>query len=95
MSPAVINPPSPGGIASLTDALAQYNANLLWEGSISKARLLLESIRWLMGNRAMVNESDSVQMEWVSLSEMEKSVASFVTTQSGSRSTFTRGRALC
>lgn len=32
------------------DALAQLNANLSWEGSPSKAGLVLEALRWLCFN---------------------------------------------
>jgi len=81
--------------STLQDALDQLNANLLWEGSPSKAALALEAVRWLIFNRARGMADGSTRLDYEELKEMEKKLASYVaSTDTGRRAAFTRGRML-
>ena len=51
--------------STLSDALAQYNDNLSWDGDAAKAAAALEAIRWLLINRAssIATEGESANYE--------------------------------
>ena len=53
--------------STLTDALAQYNDSLSWEGNATKAPLALEAVRWLLANRAQVAADGGTMLHFVSL----------------------------
>jgi len=81
--------------STLDDALAQLNANLLWDTSPSKAQLALEAVRWLIFNRATVIAEGASRLDFERLEAMEKKLAAFVASSSATRrATFTRGRML-
>ena len=84
--------------STLSDALAQYNDNLSWEGSASKAVLALEAVRWLLANRAQGFSIEGRSLNYASLEKEKDQLETFVannsTTSTAARSTFTRGRAL-
>lgn len=80
--------------STLSDALAQYNDNLSWEGDVAKATLYLEAIRWLLVNRPQTSSIQGRSLSYSAL-ELEKiKVADFVNTFGANvnRSSFIRGK---
>ncbi len=79
----------------ISDALAQYNDNLAWDGSVAKAKLALEAIRFLIANRALIKRDDSVYLSFADLAREKEILEAFVAGgDDAERSTFTRGVAL-
>jgi hypothetical protein len=78
--------------------LAQYNDNLSWEGSPSKAALALEAIRWLLVNRPKSISEGDRQLNYESLEDekirLEIYVANNSTASLAGRSSFTRAKAV-
>ena len=64
--------------STLTNALAQYNDNLLWDGDITKARLALEAIRFLLINRPQRTGRESVAIDYADLAEEKKKLQQIV-----------------
>ncbi len=54
-------------LASITEALTQYNANLNWQDSTASARLALEAIRYLMVNRGKLLQDEGSRVDFDSL----------------------------
>ncbi len=82
------------GSSTFDDALAQYNDNLSWEGNIAKAKLALESIRFMEMNRTKSFTSGETRVDFESLASQRKSLERYVNAAGNSnRSSFTRGRA--
>jgi hypothetical protein len=54
-------------IASVSDALAQYNANLDWHTSQSKATNALSAIRYLLVNRAQKMADQGTEVDYEGL----------------------------
>ncbi len=61
-----------------SDALAQYNDNLDWDGDITKARLALEAIRWLLINRPQQLDRHDRSINYESLETELKRLNAFV-----------------
>jgi len=82
--------------STLATALAQYNDNLSWEGSASKAVLFLESIRWLLVNRPMSTTIQGRSINYNALETQKAEVAAYVAKHGDNvnRAGFVRGRAL-
>ena len=82
-------------ITSIAEAIAQLNENLVWETSYVKATLALESVRYLIANRAQAMSNGGSQLSYDSLLNMEQRMSSFVQASapsaSASRTSFTRG----
>jgi len=80
--------------STLQDALDQYNNNLAWEGNITKAKNILEAIRYLLVNRGQSLSEAGSNLTFESLKEMQADVKAFVDTASPrsetKRATFTR-----
>ena len=64
--------------STLTNALAQYNDNLLWDGDVTKARLALEAIRWLLANRPAQTTREGVGINYADLAEEKKKLQQIV-----------------
>lgn len=82
--------------STLTDALAQYNDNLSWEGDITKATAALAAIRWLMVNRPKIIATNDRSINFELLMSEQAKLESFVSkfSTSVSRAAFVRGRML-
>ena len=81
--------------STLTDALAQLNNNLAWEGSATKAADALEAVRWLLFNRAKIMANGGTSYNFEELAEMEKKLDAYVSkVGTSNRTSFTRGRML-
>ena len=57
--------------STLSDALAQYNDNLSWDGDATKATAALEAIRWLLINRPQGTSRNGRTVNYAAL-EVEK-----------------------
>ena len=82
--------------STLTDALAQYNDNLLWEGDITKAQNALEAVRFILATRPQQIASGQKTINFESLKNEKARLEAYVG-RAGSnvnRSAFTRGRML-
>ena len=79
-------------LATLAEALAQYNANLDWEGSPAKAALALQAVRWLLVNRATLMQDGGTQLQYDSLASEKRSLEAYVRATSGAGATFVRGK---
>lgn len=81
--------------STLTDALAQYNNNLAWEGNATKATDALEAIRWLLVNRAQTIGEAGVNLNYAGLEQEKERLKAYVATvgAASSRAPFTQGRA--
>lgn len=82
--------------STLTDALAQYNDNLGWDGDATKAALALEAVRWLLANRALSQGVAGVSINFSDLRDEKTKLESFVsaTKSTANRASFVKGRAL-
>ncbi len=82
--------------STITDVLAQYNNNLSWEGSVTKAQAALEAIRWLLVNRPQNATTNGRTINFTALEQEKKQLEQFVGKFSSSvnRAGFTRGRML-
>ena len=78
------------------EALAQYNDNLDWQGSGTKARLALEAVRWLLINRPQNISENSRSLSYESLLDEKRRLEEFVALNSSAvnRAPFTQGRML-
>jgi len=81
---------------TLSDALAQYNNNLSWEGSPTKAAAALEALRWLFVNRPVSNTTgDGRTINYAALEPEKARLETYVNSQSAAvkagRSSFVRG----
>lgn len=81
--------------STLTDALAQYNNNLAWEGSATKAADALEAVRWLLVNREQSSTIRGRSLNYTSLEAQEAKLSAYVasagTAAAAARCSFTRG----
>jgi hypothetical protein len=65
-------------ITSVTTALAQYNANLDWHTSQSKATDALSAIRYLLVNRAQTLKDQGSEIDYEGLSGEAKKIEQFL-----------------
>ena len=82
--------------STLTEALNQYNDNLLWEGDITKAQNALEAVRYILANRPNRVTSAVRSINFAELAMEKEKLETFVARSGSSvnRSLFTRGRML-
>jgi hypothetical protein len=82
--------------SSITDAIAQYNDNLLWEGDATKSRSCLEAIRFILGNRAARMASDGESLDYESMKDQAQKIEGYLagSTTTVQRTSFTQGRML-
>lgn len=82
--------------STISDALAQYNDNLSWEGDATKAAGALDAIRYLLINRPTAIQTNNRNINFESLVEEKRKLEKFLKHAGGAvnRSTFTRGRML-
>lgn len=82
--------------STASDAYAQLNNNLAWEGDPTAAAAWLEAARWLSGNRANSAKA-GVSLNWADLEAQilraSKYVLATTKPSSARRASFTRGRA--
>lgn len=80
--------------SKLTDALAQLNANLSWNGDYAKASLALEAVRWLLFNRPEQNSDNVRAFNYARLERLEGQLSDYVEMDAGKgrRAPFVRGR---
>ncbi len=82
--------------STLSDALAQYDDNMSWDGDAAKAVLFLAAIRWLLVHRPQTNSIQGRSISYNALETQKAEVAAYVS-QYGpnvNRASFVRGRAL-
>ena len=79
-----------------TDALAQYNDNLSWEGNPTKAALALEAVRWLLINRPQSISKGDRSLNYAEMSAEKNRLETYITSRGNAvnRTSFTRGRML-
>jgi len=84
------------GSSTIADALAQYNNNLSWEGSVTKAAAALEAIRFILVNRPAIVASNNRSVNFESLAAEKIKLEEYIAHAGSSvnRCTFTRGRML-
>lgn len=68
--------------STISDALAQYNDNLSWEGNATKAAAALEALRWLRINRPQAGSREGVSLNYAEISEEIARLERFVNSQS-------------
>jgi len=81
---------------TLTEALAQLNNNLVWEGDATKAQNYVEAARWLLFNRPRVSSDAGTSLNY-EMMETQLAKAEGYLLRVGkiaTRSQFTRGRML-
>ena len=65
-------------LATISDALTQFNANANWYGSQASAQLRLEAIEFLMVNRAQRMGDAGSQLDYESLAEQAQVLRKFL-----------------
>jgi len=82
--------------STITEAIGQYNDNLLWEGDATKSRNCLEAIRFILANRAARMASDSESFDFESLKDQAQKIETYLagSTTTVARTSFTQGRML-
>ena len=65
-------------LASITAALAQYNANALWHESTVKANLALEAVRYLIVNRAQSSGHAGTSLNYEMLQDEAKRIEKYL-----------------
>ena len=82
--------------STISDAIDQYNDNLSWEGSATKAALALEAIRYLLINRPTEIATNNRNVNFESLAEEKRRLEKYLKFAGANvdRSSFTRGRML-
>jgi hypothetical protein len=65
-------------LATVADALAQYNANVDWHSSRSSADLALQAIRFLLVNRAQRQEDVGSTLNYESLEQEKVALEQFL-----------------
>ena len=97
-TPIVVSGAALTSDSTYVDAIGQYNDNLLWEGSVTKAKAALEAVRWILANRSKITKTDhrEVEFEIAGLKEAKKDLDAYLNvadTTSRSRAPWVRGRA--
>jgi len=77
-----------------SDALAQINANLDFDTSPAKAKLVLEGVRWIKVNDPIARGSESASWRYRDLDSIADKAQEVVDSDmaAGNRASFTRGR---
>jgi len=84
--------------STLTDAFDQYLDNLVWEGSVAKARSALEAIRYIQARRPLASRAaDGRGSDFESMARQQQEIEGYLAiadTTSHPRCSFTRARAI-
>ena len=82
--------------STYTDAIGQYNDNLRWWESSSKAANLLKAVEWLLANRSLSSSASGTSLSFSSLEMLRGKLIAEVQASSTARtkSYFVQGRAL-
>jgi hypothetical protein len=82
--------------STFAEVKAQYNDNLDWDGDITKARLALAAVRWLLVNRPASGSEQGRNFQYEQLSAEKDRLTAFVDSKSTGRvrAAFISGRAL-
>ena len=82
--------------STLSDALAQYNDNILWEGDSAKAQNCLEAIRFLLVNRPVRMSEGEQSLDYESLKDVSSKIENYlsISTTTINRTSFVQGRML-
>jgi len=82
--------------STIQDAQNQYNDNLAWEGSITKAQNALEAARFIMANRPRIIAANNRSINFDSITREKERLEVFVARfgTGVNRCSFTRGRML-
>lgn len=72
--------PISGGISTedIDTYLSQYNANLDWETSTTKANAALQALRWILVNRPQTLGSSTRNLNYASLENEMNSIVTFL-----------------
>lgn len=65
-------------ITDINSALAQYNANLSWQGDLASAQAALAAIRYLLVNRAQQIGDSNTTINYASLETEKKALETFL-----------------
>lgn len=65
-------------LASIDDALAQYNANIPWYLSQAAAQACLEAVQYLLINRAQKQGDRGSEMNYESLAKEKTAIETFL-----------------
>ena len=80
--------------STLSDVLDQYNNNLIWEDSTTTATNALEAIRWLMINRAKIQETTEHKLDFEAMQVQADQIKAYLDVRrSTTRSSFVAGKA--
>jgi hypothetical protein len=82
--------------STLTDALAQLNNNLIWEGNTTKVQDFVEAARWLVFNRPQITSNSGASVNYEQVERQLKDAEDYLAKagKASTRSNFTRGKAL-
>jgi hypothetical protein len=79
--------------STYADAIAQYDNNLAWDGDITKARLALEAIRWLLVHRPSATTREGHSLNYANLDAERKALSEFCAARGTEQAGFVRARA--
>lgn len=65
-------------LATVSDALNQYNANLAWQSSRASAESALEAVRFLLVNRGQMVEDQGSRVNFESLTTEKAALEKFL-----------------
>ena len=80
--------------STIFDAIDQYNDNLSWEDSVTKAQSALEAVRYILASRPKMIASGERNVNFDSLQGEKEKLETFVKNfgSNVNRCSFTRGR---
>ncbi len=81
--------------STLTDALAQYNDNLFWDGSATKAQAAIEAVRFILVNRPQrMADGMGKDVNYAELAKEKEKLENFLNRSSSqvNRCSFVRGK---
>ena len=82
--------------STFAEVKAQYNDNLAWDGDITKARLALAAVRWMLVNRPSSGSEQGRNFSYTDLAAEKARLEAFVDAKGGGRvkAAFISGRAI-
>jgi hypothetical protein len=78
-------------LTTLAEALTQFNENILWMGSQSKAQLFYEAAVWLDVNRPARTSDGGASVDYDGLKPHIDKVEAYLKAVNPNRASFTRG----
>lgn len=76
--------------STIDDALNQYNSNAGWDGDITKARLALEAVRFLLVNRPIETAAAEHRIQYAALEAERAALERFVGANRTDRASYVR-----